>query len=614
MKFNGERSGSGRMYESSSSRGNAGAPPAALLEGVGTGAAPVGRRDFLGNAVSVSALALLGKTLAACADSDLAVEFRFGVASGDPLADRVVLWTHAKSQGSDAAIPLTFEVASDEAFRSVVSSGTVTASAETGFTAKVDAAGLAPGQEYFYRFRGGNVFSRVGRTRTLPDSNATQVKLAVLSCSNYALGYFHVYAEVAKSDAQYAVHLGDYIYEYRRDGITGSPDLAGRASEPITELLSLDDYRRRYAQYRLDPDSQSMHARLPMIAVWDDHESANNAWRDGAQNHDPAKEGSWAVRKAAAVAAWHEWMPVRSVSDKGLIDRSFDFGRVLSLHMLDTRLAGRDEQVSLVDLAGTDVAKRNAALAAYANPNRQLLGAAQLGRVTTRMAQSPAVWQVLGSQVLMARMEFPASVLSALNSGDTSPAAQAAGTQRINDFLVAKATPAALRSPAQTGLMDETLNPRLGYNLDAWDGYITARETLLAAALQLRKPLVTLAGDTHNAWHSNLTLKGLASAAMKGMKVGEEFATPSVSSPGFERTRTLPPAQLKAIFEGADGKTGAVDDLKWVNPSLRGYLKMTFSIAPRPEAKGEWIFVSTVAERSYSIDAAAGRTASYSPS
>jgi len=614
MKFNGERSGSGRMHESSSSSGMAVAPPAALSEGVGTGGSPVGRRDFLGNAVSVSALALLGGTLAACADSDPPVEFRFGVASGDPLADRVVLWTHAKSQGSDAAVPLTFEVASDDAFRSVVSSGTVTASAETGFTAKVDAAGLAPGREYFYRFRGGNEFSRVGRTRTLPDSNATQVKLAVLSCSNYALGYFHVYAEVAKSDAEYAVHLGDYIYEYGKDGYTGSPDLAGRVSEPTTELLSLDDYRRRYAQYRLDPDSQTMHARLPMIAVWDDHESANDAWRDGAQNHDPAREGSWAVRKAAAVAAWHEWMPVRSGSDKGLIDRSFDFGRVLSLHMLDTRLAGRDEQVSLVDLAGTDAAKRNAALAAYANPNRQLLGAAQLGRVTARMAQSPAVWQVLGSQVLMARMEFPASVLSALNPSDTSPAAQAAGTQRVNDFLVAKATPAALRSPAQTGLMDETLNPRLGYNLDAWDGYIAARETLLGAALQLRKPLVALAGDTHNAWHSNLTLKGLASAAMKGMKVGEEFATPSVSSPGFERTLTLPPAQLKAIFEGADGKTGAVDDLKWVNPSLRGYLKMTFSNAPRPEAKGEWIFVSTVAERNYSIDAAAGRTASYSPS
>jgi alkaline phosphatase D len=541
------------------------------------------------------------------------VEFRFGVASGDPLADRVVLWTHAKYQGSEAAVPLTFEVASDDAFRSVVSSGSVTASPETGFTAKVDAAGLAPGREYFYRFRGGNEFSRVGRTRTLPDSNTTQVKLAVLSCSNYALGYFHVYAEVAKSDAEYAVHLGDYIYEYGKDGYTGSPELAGRGPEPATELLSLDDYRKRYAQYHLDPDSQTMHARLPMIAVWDDHESANDAWREGAQNHDPAKEGSWAARKAAAVAAWHEWMPVRSGSDKGQIDRSFDFGRVLSLHMLDTRLAGRDEQISINDLAGADAAKRNAALAAYANPNRQLLGAAQLGRVTARMAQSPAVWQVLGSQVLMARMEFPASVLSALNPSDTSPAAQAAGTQRVNDFLAAKATPAALRSPAQLALMDETLNPRLGYNLDAWDGYIAARETLLGAALQLRKPLVGLAGDTHNAWHSNLTLKGLANPAMKGMKVGEEFATPSVSSPGFERALTLAPAQLKAIFEGADGKTGAVDDLKWVNPSQRGFLKMTFSTAPRPEAKGEWIFVSTVADRNYSIDAASGRTASFSP-
>jgi alkaline phosphatase D len=612
MKSSGERFGSGPVHESFSPDGDARAAREALAEVVGPGGSPGGRRDFLGNAASVSALALLGTTLAGCADNDPPVEFRFGVASGDPLEDRVVLWTHAKYQGSEAAVPLTYEVASDDAFRSVVSSGSVTASPETGFTAKVDAPGLAPGRKYFYRFRGGNEFSRVGQTRTLPDSNTTQVKLAVLSCSYLPFGYFHVYAEVAKSDAEYAVHLGDYIYEFGKEG-GGLPELAGRGPEPATELLSLDDYRKRYAQYRLDPDSQEMHARLPMFAVWDDHESANDAWREGAQNHDPAKEGTWTARKAAAVAAWHEWMPVRSASDKGQIDRSFNFGRVLSLHMLDTRLAGRDEQISFNDLAGADAAKRNAALAAYANPNRQLLGAAQFGRVTARMAQSPAVWQVLGSQVLMARIEFPVSVLSALNPSDTSPAAQAAGTQRVNDFLLAKATPAALRSPAQSALMDETLNPRLGYNLDAWDGYIAARETLLGAALQLGKPLVVLAGDTHNAWHSNLTLKGLANPAMKGMKVGEEFATPSVTSPGLEGYLTLAPAELKAIFEGADGKRGAVDDLKWMNSSQRGFLKMTFSTAPRPEAKGEWIFVSTVADRNYRIDAASGRTASFSP-
>ena len=572
-----------------------------------------GRRDFLSNVASVSAVAVVGGALSGCLDDDPPLEFRYGVASGDPLADRVILWTHAKYQGSETPVALSYDVATDDAFRTVVSSGAVTSSAETGFTAKVDAAGLAPGREYYFRFRGADATSRSGRTRTLPDSNATQVKFAVLSCSNYALGYFHVYAEVAKSDAEYALHLGDYIYEYGKDGYTGSRDIAGRESEPTTELITLDDYRKRYAQYRSDPDSQAMHARLPLIAVWDDHESANDAWSDGAQNHDPTREGTWAARKAAAVAAWHEWMPVRSGTDKGAIDRSFDFGRVLSLHMLDTRLAGRDLQINLADLAGTDVAKRNAALAAYANPNRQLLGTAQFGRLTTRLTQSPAVWQVLGQQVLMARMEFPASVLSALNPSDLSPAAQAEGTQRVNDFLVAKATPAALRTPTQVALMDEALNPRLGYNFDAWDGYIVARETLLGAALQLRKPLVSLAGDTHNAWHSNLTLKGLASAAMKGMKAGEEFATPSVSSPGFERTLGLPAAQIKAIFEGADGKTGAVDDLKWVNPAQRGYLKMTFISAPRPEARGEWIFVSTVTDRTYTVDTAAGRVASYIP-
>ena len=598
-----------------SSCGDAGAASATPPSAVHLGARHEtgGRRDFLGNVASVSALALLGGSLAACADNDSPVEFRLGVASGDPLADRVILWTHAKYLDSEAPVALSYEVATDDAFRNVVSSGSATARADSGFTAKVDASGLAPGREYFYRFRGGSEFSRVGRTRTLPEASATQVKLAVMSCTNYALGYFHVYAEVARSDAEYALHLGDYIYEYGKDGYGGSPDLPDRVSDPPTELLRIEDYRRRYAQYRADPDSQTMHARLPLIAVWDDHESANDAWRDGAQNHSPATEGTWAARKAAAIAAWHEWMPVRSGSDKAEIDRSFDFGRVLSLHMLDTRLAGREQQVNIGDLAGTDAARRSAAQAAYANPGRQLLGSAQLARLTERMTRSQAVFQVLGQQVLMARIEFPASVLSALNPSDLSPAAQAAGTQRVNDYLVAKATPAALRTPAQVGLMDESLNPRLGYNLDAWDGYIVARETILGAALQLRKPLVSLAGDTHNAWHSSLTLKGLASPAMRGMKVGEEFATPSVTSPGFERTLTLPPLQIKAIFEGADGKTGAVDDLKWVNPSQRGYLKMTFSTAPRAEARGEWIFVNGVAERSYSVDTAAGRTASYLP-
>jgi len=557
------------------------------------------RRDFMSGVASMSAVAAMGGALSACSNSEEPIEFRYGVASGDPLADRVILWTHVKPVSGEYPVGVQYEVASDAGFTSIVSSGNLESSAQTGFTVKADATGLSPGRTYFYRFRQGDQRSPVGTTRTLPDSSASEVRMAVLSCSNYPAGYFHVYAEVAKSDAQYALHLGDYIYEYASTGYASEQAARlGRSSDPSNEILTVADYRKRFAQYRSDPDLQALHAKTPMITVWDDHESANDAWKDGAQNHDPTTEGTWAARRAAALAVYHEWMPIRTAEDRSVIYRSFDFGNLLSLHMLDTRLLGRDQQIPIEDLAGlSGAAKQAAALSGFSAPTRQLLGSTQSNWLIGQMTASKAVWQVLGQQVLMARMEFPSSVLAALNPSNTSPAAQAAGTKAVSDYLTAKATPAALRTPTQIGLMDTRLNPKLGYNLDAWDGYIVARETILGAAAQLRKNLISLAGDTHNAWHSKLSLMGLSSAAMAGMKVGEEFATPSVSSPGLEAALSIPPAQIKGIFEGV------IDDLRWMDPSQRGYLKMTFTPT---EARGDWFFVSTVTEKTYT--ASLGKT------
>ena len=227
-----------------------------------------------------------------------------------------------------------------------------------------------------------------------------------------------------------------------------------------------------------------------------------------------------------------------------------------------------------------------------------MLGAEQMQWLQGQLAASSARWQVLGQQVLMGRMEFPVSVLAALNTSDLSEAAQLAGQKAVTDYLTAKATPVAARTATQIALMDTTLNPKLGYNLDAWDGYVAARETLLMTAYQLQKRLVVLAGDTHNAWHSDLTLMGLADARLAGTKVGEEFATSSVSSPGLENYLvTLKPAQIKSIFEGV------VDDLNWMDASQRGYLKMSFTAT---EAKGEWFFVNTIGNRSYTSEL--GRT------
>lgn len=556
---------------------------------------PIHRRDFVIRLSTVAAALSAGAVLSACGGDDAVPQFLYGVASGDPLADRVILWTHARYPDSDVAVDLNWEVASDNGFANIVKSGTVTATAATGFTAKVDASGLAANTEYFYRFRQGQHASAVGRARTLPTGSVSEVRLAVLSCANYPAGFFNVYAEVAKSDAQFALHLGDYIYEYAAGGYaSANADKLGRVVQPVTELLTLADYRLRHAQYRSDPDAKDLHARLPMIAVWDDHEIANDTYQDGAENHDPAKEGSFAARRAAALQAWHEWMPVRSGADQGQIYRSFDFGNLLSLHMLDTRLVGRDQQVTIEQLLNP--ATQASALAALSSPTRQLLGQTQLQWLQGQMSASKASWQVLGQQVLMARMTVPLSILNALNPANTSPTAAADGAKAVTDYLTAKATPVAARTPAQQALLNPAINPELGYNLDAWDGYPAAREYVLGTAAQLGKKLVVLAGDTHNAWHSSLTL-------MDGRKVGEEFATSSVSSPGLENyLAALPPEQVKFIFENV------IDDLDWMDPKRRGFLKMTFTASA---AKGEWVFVDRIDSRSYAVDAAAGKTLVY---
>jgi len=542
------------------------------------------RREFLIKLSSISAVLSTGGVLSACGGSETSmVNYDYGVASGDPLSDRVILWTHAKYQNKADSVPLTWQVATEIEFKNIVASGYAEATVDTSYTCKVDATGLAANQSYFYRFVSDRHVSPIGRTKTLPVGSVAQVKLAVLSCSNYPTGYFNVYSEVAKSDVDVAIHLGDYIYEYAATGYASeNAAKLGRTSIPSTELLSLDDYRLRHAQYKSDADLKQFHASKPMIAVWDDHEIANDTYKDGAENHTTTTEGSFVARKAAAIQAYHEWMPIRTGSDKNKIYRSFNFGSLMSLHMLDTRLIGRDQQIEFADLLTPS--KQAAAMATLTSPSRQLLGTEQLQWLTSQMATSTSTWQFLGQQVLMGRMEFPLTILQALNPSDTSPQAQAAGQQAITDYLTAK-TKSAMGLPLS--VLETTLlnQPKLGYNLDAWDGYPAAREILLSTVAQLRKKLVVLAGDTHNAWHSNLTL-------LNGLKVGEEFATSSVSSPGLETYLTIPPANIKAIFEGV------VNDLKWMDASRRGYLKMTITPA---QVQGEWLFIDTILSKSYTV-------------
>ncbi|HEX2545063.1 MAG TPA: alkaline phosphatase D family protein, partial [Ramlibacter sp.] len=405
--------------------------------------------------------------------------------------------------------------------------------------------------------------SNVGRARTLPTGNVDRVRLGVFSCANFPAGYFNAYAHAARrGDLDFTLHLGDYIYEYGLFGYASQLAIAfDRESDPRHEILTLQDYRRRHAQYKTDPELRAIHAVAPMIAIWDDHDLANNAWTGGAENHDPASEGSFQARRAAALQAYHEWLPTRvpDAANPLKIYRSFQFGTLASLHMLDTRVIGRDEQQTLqqyLDGLATGT-------------GRQLLGVEQSAWLTAQLTASRTTWDVLGQQVLMARMLIPLSVAAAFN------------LQTLSEFLLAQATPENLRSAEQRALVQQQ---RVPYNLDAWDGYPAARESVLAVAKSLNKNLVSLAGDTHNAWASDLT-----DAA--GNKVGAEFATTSVTSPGFERAL---PLISSAFLEDAFPRM--VPDLRYAELSERGYMVLT--LTPQ-QARADWVEVSTVLSRNY---------------
>ncbi|MEJ8858219.1 alkaline phosphatase D family protein [Variovorax robiniae] len=494
---------------------------------------------------------------------DTTTVFKHGVSSGDPLSDRVILWTRITAS-SPGALNVTWELSSDANFGVILTRGTASTGPDQDYTVKVDATGLQSASVFYYRFNVGTDYSRVGRTRTLPVGNVSQVRLGVVSCSNFPAGYFNVCAELAKrTDLDAFLHLGDYIYEYGPLGYASQLAIAiDRESQPTHEILSLADYRQRHAQNRADPDLIALHAQMPLFAVWDDHDFADNAWSGGAANHDPDTEGSWDVRKAAAMQAWREWLPIRlpDATSPQKIYRSFDFGTLASLHMLDTRIIGRDQQVNLDTWlsGGAD------------SPTRQLLGAEQSNWLTGQMSASPATWQVLGQQVLMARMEIPLSVASSFT------------LETLGDYVLAQSTPEALRSDEQRALLAQRKAP---YNLDAWDGYPAAREAVLAAARSLGKNLVSLAGDTHNAWANNLT-------DASGQRVGVEFATASISSPGFER---LLPLISETVL--ADGFMKMVKDLRYAETSRRGFLVLTLTPA---EARCDWTSVSTVFSHSYS--------------
>ncbi len=558
----------------------------------------IGRRILLKGLAASSLIPLLGSNLIACSDGSdkqiagVLADFLHGIASGDPLVDRVIIWTRLTPE-EEGPVNVSWQVSADEQFNDIVASGDGVTTADTDYTVKVDVEGLRAGSQYYYRFLSGERTSPTGRTRTLPAGAVSEASFAVVSCSNYPAGFFNVYREVANQELDAVLHLGDYLYEYDADGFASSrAEEFGRVVQPPNELLVIGDYRTRYAQYRSDLNLQAAHAAHPFIVVWDDHEVANDTWREGAENHDPATEGDFTARKLAAIQAWYEWLPVRPPSNvEEIIYRRFQFGDLLDLLMLDTRIVGRDKQLSYVNFATDGVIDVPQARAAFGDGNRTLLGADQLQWLRENLMQSSAQWQVIGQQVLFGRYQLPAPIMEALDPSLAATGSLAKGVDAVLASVAAKNKLPADRTAEEQALLDSAIP----YNLDAWDGYEYERDRLLEYAASLDAKLVVLAGDTHNAWSSQLTTPS-------GAIVGVEFGCAGVSSTGLESVLGEDNANLFSPLV-----VSLVDDLKQSNLALRGYLHLRVT----PESvEASHRFVSTVFSMDYMVDTSAEMNAS----
>ncbi|KOY34217.1 alkaline phosphatase D family protein [Vibrio parahaemolyticus] len=537
------------------------------------------RRDFM-KVVSSTAVAT---GLIGCGSDDnesVAVSFEHGVASGDPTQTQVIIWTRVTTAAS--YVDVSWQVASDMEFSNVVQSGVFPTDTGRDFTVKVDVQNLNANSQYYYRFMVGEMMSEVGQTQTLPEDGVEKASMAVVSCANYPAGYFHVYREILNQHEQspfdVVLHLGDYIYEYGAGGYASEDATAlGREPSKGTECITLDDYRKRYAQYRQDADLQALHAKLPMIAVWDDHELANDTWKNGAENHQD-DEGRFIDRRAAAAAAWTEWLPVReNTFSNMLIYRQFSFGNLVNLMMLDTRLVGRDKPLDYFSLSAPTMEAIGGLVAQSRSADRELLGTEQLAWLMNEFNTHDAKWNVLGQQVLMSRMELPSSVMTAMFQLFTST------EEKKTEALLAVNT-------AITGyLADPSADPiSLPYNLDAWDGYYVEREKVYQLAKASSGNFVCLAGDTHNAWASELK-------DVSNNPIGVEFATSSVSSPGLEEYLALDPV---AIAQMEYTLPHLVSELQWADIKQRGFMRVTFTA---DAAQSTWYLVSTIKDKKYQV-------------
>ncbi|MDM3870475.1 alkaline phosphatase D family protein [Porticoccus sp. W117] len=531
------------------------------------------RRHFL-RAATTSGVVLGGwssQVLAALVEPVRNQLFSHGVASGDPTHNSVVIWTRVSAQGDT---PVSWELFKDKAMQQSIQRGSAITNASRDHTVKIDVQNLQPGNTYYYRFHCNGVSSEPGRTRTLPSGSLDKLTLAIASCSNYSFGYFNGYEVIAADpDVDFVLHLGDYIYEYGGENAWSAETgrQLGREHVPPHEIVTLEDYRLRHGQYKSDHGSRLMHASHPLIPTWDDHESANNPYMHGAQNHQPDAEGDWSARKEASVNAYYEWMPIREPG-KGMkreqLWRHFTFGDLASLTTLETRHTGRDKQIeygehlpNIHNAEQRDEFLKNI----LGNPKRNMISAEMELFFADSMADSATQqrpWKLIGNQIPMARTHMP------------DIRGKVPGTANLPAEILKE-----LDYYIDVGAQD------LPLFLDTWDGYPAARERLYQLAQhQGVSDFLVLTGDSHAFWANQLF-------DASGRAMGVELGAPGITSPGdFEPYS--PEAARKLDQMMADHNREVV----WTDCLHRGFVKLMLS---RESAQVDFVTVDNVKDRRF---------------
>lgn len=587
--------------------------------------------------------------VAACAQNvdtpayDGPVAFNHGVASGDPQTNKVIIWTRVSPQNS-GPVPVRWIVARNRELTDVVKTGVVETTEARDYTVKADVTGLRPGAPYFYGFRAGAAESPVGKTRTLPQGQLDELKLAVVSCASYPHGFFNAYEALAeRDDIDAVIHLGDYIYEYGLAGYGG--DIAtqlGRIPSPEVECIRLGDYRARHAQYKTQAELQAAHAVAPWIVVWDDHETANDSFATGAENHNEG-EGQWANRKQAALQAYYEWMPIRDPEPGAAfeaINRSFQFGTLASLIMVETRLLARTAPFDYNSQLPIEMQRWN-----FTNPNAPV--ALRDGEVDVpAMQRLPRIYETIGEEVRpvldwrraqslvadpknLPRGFFIAPDVPALTQLLSAPDRQLMGAAQEqwfadqlhasvrsgatwqvlgNQILMApvnapdlSATPPALAAALERLLPGVTQQLKLTrfpfpLNTDSWDGYPGARSRVLASMRAAQGNAIVLTGDTHTAWANEVN-------DATG-RVAVEFGATSVTSPST--ASYFMPFGLD--FDG--GVRVRNPHVKLADGTHHGFLLLTLT---RERATAEFFAVSNILSKDYETTRIAAFTVAPEP-